>query len=213
MRSKTIFVVSIAFTTCALFCPRFASARNSTNGSTVAPSASPTVAQREASRMVPAQAVLERGIDAKKMQSGEQFRATLRQTVHLKNGVELPRNTVLVGTIATDQMHDGGTSTLALRFTKAQLKDGKVVPIRADIMGVAGPADAYVTDSYVSGGTITPWDGKTLRVDEPGALSGVDFHSSIGSPNSGRFVSTKKDEMKLSAGSQIALAIAAAQNS
>lgn len=52
-----------------------------------------------------------------------------------------------------------------------------------------------------------------LQIDEIGALSGVDLHSRIASKNSGVFVSTKKDDMKLSAGSEFALAIAVRKNS
>jgi hypothetical protein len=208
MNSKTIFAISIAFAAFALVPPVSARAQNPTNAS--GPAVSANAAKREASRMVPAQAVLDNGIDAKKMQPGEQFRATLRATVLLKNGVELPRDTVLVGTITTDRM-GGGTSTLALRFTEAQMKDGKTVPIQADIMGVAGPAqDAF--DSRNPGYTLSPWDGKTTQIDQVGALSGFDFHGSIGSRNSGLFVSKKKDEMNLRAGSRISLAIAAAQS-
>jgi hypothetical protein len=208
MNSKTIFAVSIAFAAFALAHPVSAHAQNSMSAPD--PAVSADAAQSEASQMVPAQAVLDKGIDAKKMQPGEQFRATLRQTVQLKNGVELPRDTVLVGTIATDQM-GGGASTLALRFTEAQMKNGKTVPIQADIMGIAGPSED-ASDSTIPGYILTPWDGKTTQVDEPDALSGVDFHGSIGSRNSGLFVSKTKDEMKLTAGSQISLAIAAAQN-
>ena len=210
MRCKATFAVSIAFTTCALLYPSLASARNATNGSTndsTATPAAPMAAQHEASQMVAAQAVLDKGIDARKVQRGDQFRATLNKTVYLKNGTELPKDTTLVGTIATDQMRSGGTSTFALRFTKAELKDGKVIPIQADIMGVAGPSGGDSTDSYLGNYNISPWDGKTLRIDEPSAISGFDFHGRIGGQNSGQFVSTKKDDMKLSAGSQIALAI------
>ncbi len=209
MNSKAILAVSIAFAIFALAHPGVACAQDSTNVSTTDPNVSASVAQREASRMVPAQAVLEKTIDAKKMQPGEQFQATLRETVHLKDGLELPRDTVLVGTIATDQMRSGGTSTLALRFTKAQLKDGKVVPIQADIMGVTPPSGTAVWDNDDPDASLLPWDGKSLQVDEPDALSGFDFHGRIGSPNSGVFVSTKRDEMKLSSGSDLSLAIAA----
>ncbi len=209
MRSKSIFVVWIALATCVLVYPRSASARNSSHAAAADPSVPSAVVRREASLMVPAQAVLEKAIDARKMQPGEQFRATLRGTVHLKSGLELPRDTVLLGTIATDQMRDGGTSTLALRFTKAQLKDGKVVPIQAAIMGVSAPSDGDAWEYGDPAANLPRWDGKTLQIDELGALSGVDFHGRIGSPNSGVFVSTKKDEMKLSPGSQLSLAIAA----
>ncbi|MGA2909797.1 MAG: hypothetical protein ABSE36_19010 [Terracidiphilus sp.] len=206
MNCKSLFAVSITFAASVLAQSGSARAQTSfASDSNVSASAS----QSEASQMVPAQAVLDKGIDARKMQPGEQFRAKLSESVQLKNGMELPRDAVLVGTIATDQMQGGGTSTLALRFTQAQLKSGKVVPIQADIMGVAGSASDSPDPNYPNE-ALTPWDGKSTQVDETGAISGVELHSSIGSPNSGEFVSKKKDEMKLSAGSQISLAIAAA---
>jgi|SRR5579863_7543332 len=204
MRTRGMFAISIALTTAALLYPGLTSAQNSASGP-----ADPPQAQGVASQMVPAEATLDKPIDARKVHPGEEFKATLSGTVQLKNGTELPRDTVLVGTIAADQMQSGGTSTLALRFTKAQLKDGKVIPIKADIMGISGPNEGDPTESYFTSYNITPWDGTTTNVDEPSAISGFDFHSRIGGQDSGLFESTKKDEIKLSAGSQIALAIAA----
>jgi hypothetical protein len=207
MSSKAVLAVSIAFTTCALIYPRLTHAQDAQNTTSPNSSATPAAAQQEASQMVPAEAVLANGIDAKKVQSGQQFRARLSETVTLKNGTELPRDTVLVGTIATDQMAAGGTSTLALRFTQAQLKGGKVMPIDAAIMGIVGPSDGVPGESYIANYGVTPWDGHSLRVDEPNAVAGFDLHSTIGGRNSAQFVSTKRDEMKLASGSQIALAI------
>ncbi|MGA2909796.1 MAG: hypothetical protein ABSE36_19005 [Terracidiphilus sp.] len=205
MKSKNILTLSIAFAACALLYLGSASAQNSTAADSVDPSVPTSVAQNEASQMVAADAILDNGIDAKKVQPGEQFRATLRDTVHLKNGTELPRDTVLVGTIATDQMREGGTSTLALRFTQAKLKDGKVVPIQAEIMGVTSQFDSDETWDFHH--SPFDWNGTTLQIDQP--LSGFDLHGSIGSPDSGVFVSTKKGAMKISSGSQLSLAIAA----
>lgn len=209
MRRKATLAVSIAFATCALLHPQSTSAQNSTNVSMPDPNVSLSTAQREAALMVPAQATLDKAIDARKIQPGQQFQAKLTGTVYLKNGLELPRDTVLVGTIATDKMRAGGTSTLALRFTKAELKGGKVVPIQADIMGVSRPTGGENWENISGAAPSLPWNGKTLRVDELGALSGVDLHSAVAAPNSGVFVSTKKDDMKLSPGSKLSLAIAA----
>jgi len=165
-------------------------------------------AQREADQMVPAEAVLVRAIDAKKMQRGQQIEAKLTDTVHLKNGVDLPKGTSLVGKVATDSMGVDGRSTLALQFTKADLKDGKVVPVDATIIGVAPPEYGAAWDGSASQAPPSAWNGKTLQVDEIGVISGVDLHSRIGGRDSAVFVSSKKDNMKFSNQSQLSLAIA-----
>jgi len=71
-------------------------------------------------------------------------------------------------------------------------------------MGVTPPSTAYF------GGTVAPepWDGKTVSINEPGVISGFDFHGNINANNSGVFVSKKKDDLKLSRGSLFSLAIA-----
>ncbi|MGB7264229.1 MAG: hypothetical protein WBC92_01870 [Terracidiphilus sp.] len=158
--------------------------------------------------MVPAQAVLAQAIDAKKMQPGQQFQAKLSDTVHLKNGVELPKGTELIGKVATDKMGVDGRSTLALRFTKADLKNGKVLPIEATIIGIAPPEYGSAWDGSDGQAPPNTWNGKTLQIDEIGALSGVDLHSAIAAQNSGVFVSSKKDNMKFSNQTQLSLAIA-----
>jgi hypothetical protein len=164
--------------------------------------------QSMAAQMVPAQAVLDRALDAKKAQKGEQFHATLSGKVHLKNGTDLPRGTTLVGTIADDNMQQyGARSMLALRFSQAQLKDGKTIPIQATIIGVGQPASTDSWDQSAGGAPPDAWNGKALQIDVVGVLSGVDLHSRIGGENSGVFVSTKRDDMKLAAQSQLSLAI------
>jgi hypothetical protein len=204
MSSKANFVLPIALVSFILLCPAGARAWNSAKTSAAGLSVSASSAQDVAARMVPAEAVLEQRITAKKAESGQQFQAKLIKAAYLKNGIELPRDTALIGTIVKDQMSAGGTSTLALRFTEAKLTGGKVIPIRAAIMEVTPPSTSY------SGGTVTPdpWDGKTVSVDEPGVVSGFDFHGNLNSNNSGVFVSIRKDDLRLSSGSQFSLAIA-----
>jgi hypothetical protein len=119
---------------------------------------------------------------------------------------------MLIGSVATDDMQLAGTSKLALRFSQAQLKNGQVIPIKATIVGVlpsesSNPEDG-VTPGVGGDQAQTGWSNGTLQVDQIDALSGVDLHSKIASANSGVFVSTRKNDVKLSKGSEIELAIA-----
>ena len=192
--------ISLSIAACLAFaCPQFAHARSTTNSQTANGAMMQSVARREARVMTPANANLEKVLQADKIQQGYQFKATLDGSVHLKNGPDLPRGAVLVGKVTTDQMKPGGPSTLALRFTQADLKDGKTIPIKATIVGITGPE--YNTGFNVANET-SSWSSKTLRVDQIGVLSGVDLHSNIGSRNSGVLVAQKKDNVKLDAGSQ-----------
>jgi hypothetical protein len=209
MKSSSMFAVSLAVAACALFCPRFASASSVNSVADFNETVPPATAKREAGRMVPAEAILAQQIDSKHARPGEQFQAKLTDHVQLKDGTELPKGTELIGTVATDHMGANGTSTLALNFTSADLKNGKQIPIRATIIGIAPPEyGAGWTGSATQAGP-SRWNGDTLQVDEVDALSGVDLHSRIAGKNSGVFVSNKKDNMRISNQSQLSLAIAA----
>ncbi len=166
---------------------------------------------REAMRMVRARATLDRNLDSTKVKPGDEFRARLAKKVQLNNGPLLPEGTVLVGKVAADDMNVGGTSKFALRFTHANLKDGQVVPIKATIVGIYAPETVTSEDYPIPAGDEVPntWNDGTLAVDQIDALPGVNLHSKIASKNSGVFVSTKKDNFKLEAESEFALAIAA----
>ena len=206
MKREAAISLSIAVASLSLLCPGFLHASGEAGAQPAANTVSVAAQQREASMMVPAQVALVKDLDSRKMQPGHQFRAVLSGTVHLKSGVELPRGTVLLGTVVTDQMQVKGTSRLALRFTQAKLKSGKVIPVMATIMGITPPAYGFYS---TPGGN--KWDGSTLQMDQVDAISGVDLHSAIARVNSGVFVSNKKDDVKLAAGSQMMLAIAAQQ--
>lgn len=165
---------------------------------------------REAMKMVPARAALDRTLVADQVKPGDEFRAKLAKNVQLDNGPELPKGTILVGRVSTDDMNETGTSKLALRFTEAMLKDGQKVPIKATIVGVAGPETTNSEDYPVAAGSQVPnsWTDGTLAVDQINAIRGFDLHSKIASKNSGVFVSTKKDNIKIDSGSELELAIA-----
>lgn len=170
----------------------------------------------EAAHMVPARAALARTLDAKDAKQGQPFEAKLAGKVHLKNGQTLPRGTVLVGKVGQDDMNENGKSKLALCIDQARLKDGKTIPLKATIVGVYGPqaGDANTVAYQVAAGSQEPnnWSRNITQVDQIGALSGVDLHSQIGSQNSGVLVSTKKDDIKLRTGTELALALAPENN-
>ncbi|MGP8270022.1 MAG: hypothetical protein ACLQLH_08145 [Terracidiphilus sp.] len=137
--------------------------------------------------------------------------ARLYETVHLKNGPELPHGTVLIGTVTIDPTPENGASKLALRFTQAKLKDGEVVPIKATLEEVLRPDHGFIATTYDYEPTI--FNKQILQFEQLNALSGVDLHSQIANRNSGVFVATRKKDVNLHAGTVLELSIAAAQNS
>lgn len=203
MKRRTIFAFSLAAASFALLSPNSIPAQDTSSQG--AGMAATPAAQQEAAAMSPAQAELVKGLDARKVQSGTRIRARLTDTVHLKDGRELPHGTRLTGTVTADSVQSGTASRLALRFTQAELKDGKTIPIAATIVGVAPPIDSM--DSGVASDISTAWDGRTTQVDQQSVMSGVDLHSRIGGDNSGVFVAAGKDDVKLAVGSRLALAI------
>jgi len=165
--------------------------------------------QPDASKMVPAQVALKTTLDAKKLQPGATFNATLASKVHLANGPELPAGTVLVGQVTDDDMQVAGTLKLAVRFTGAQLKNGQIVPIKATIVNVVNPGDVVFDGN--SPAPVQSTDNWTVsqKTDQVNVHAGVDMHSTVASNNSGVFVSTKGKDLQLKAGSQFSIGIAA----
>ncbi len=207
MKSTAAISLSIAVVSLGLLHSNLTHAQSAEPSQHSNSTVAPVAAQREAMQMVPARAALATTLDARKTSPGHQFRATLKDTVHLKDGTELPRGTVLVGIVATDTAQSNGAARLALRFTQAELKNGKEIPIKATIVGVVPQGGSFPDQPDHPIGDV--WNENTLQVDQLGALSGADLHSRIASRNSGVFVSTKKGDVKLSSGSQLTLAIAA----
>lgn len=199
---------SLAIATAVLALPLFTFGQTATNSSGNS-TYSQSTGQHEATRMVPANAALLRTINAKDVAPGYQFKAKLSRAAKLDDGTKLPAGTVLLGKVEQDDMQLQGTSKLALRFDQAVLKDGKIIPIKATIVGVYPPQAVNAEDYPVVAGNQVPngWNDGTLQVDQINALPGVDLHSKIKSQNSGVFVSTKKDEVKLNTGSEFQLAI------
>ena len=220
MRIKATISLSSAMICLSLLMPQFAwgESKNepaASSNSASAAAADTTAARSEATAMVPAQAALVRPIDAKKTKAGTQIRVKLAVTVQLKNGPKLPAGTALIGTVDDAEAQASGGSKLVLNFTQAELKDGKVVPVKATIVGVYAPANEDADGHPLAFGTQVNngWNDSMLKIDVPGALSGIDLHSAIADKESGTLVATKKNDVKLAAGSEIALALAAQTDS
>jgi hypothetical protein len=212
MKIQTALTLSVATLSLGLLIPQSAMAHPASPGaqdSTAGQGSAPR-GTHEAMEMVSAHAALDSSIDAKKATAGQTFEARLANKVRLKNGPTLPAGTALVGKVGTDDMQMNGMSKLALRFTKAELKSGQIIPIKATIVGVYGPNSGAPTGYPVAAGDQVPssWNDGTLQVDQLNAMSGVDLHSKISSRNSGELISTKKDDIKLTAGTEFGLAIA-----
>jgi hypothetical protein len=195
---------TLAFATAVLALPLFAYPQNT-----------PIAGHHEATELKPARAVLVHTLDADEDHDGSGVQARLDQKVTLDNGTQLPRGTMLLGKVAKDDMQEQGLVKLAVRFDQARLKDGSTVPVRATIVGLYGPGSAG-TDSTAAQQTgiqvPNDWTAKTLQMDQENVVSGVDLHSKISSQNSGVFVSTKKNDIKLRAGSEIQFAIGPASH-
>jgi hypothetical protein len=170
---------------------------------------SASAGEQEAMRMVPAQGALLDSINSGKIGSGNEFKVRLAGKVRLSNGTELPSGTVLVGTV-TKNNQQVNESQLTLRFTQANLKDGRVVPIKATIVGVARPETSGFEGYSVSPGNQSPndWTDQILKVEQINVASHVDLHSEIASEDSGVFVSTGNHDFKVAEGTEIKLAIA-----
>ena len=166
---------------------------------------SATAGSQATAGLVPAEVALNKTLDARKDQPGAAFEATLKSAVHLKDGTELPKGTLLEGKVAAADAKSKGALELSLVFTDAKLKGGKVVPIEATIVGLADPAIG--TDSNSSYDGPTPWNGSATQFDLTGALDNVDLHSTIGSENSGTLVASGKGDVKMSSGSRLSLAL------
>jgi len=212
MKKTSLISFPVAALSMALLLPGLTYAQDTVNSqSSQDPmSQSNGMAAQEAAQMVPARAYLKNKFDARKAQPGAQFTAKLSESVQVKNGPKLPRGTELIGTVASNDKQTDGTSKLALTISEADMKNGEKVPVKATIVGVWGPEDETAQGYNVTPGEEeeNDWNAKVLTIDEINAVSGVDLHSVIGGDNSGVFVAKKNKNVKLSAGSELALAIA-----
>ena len=114
-----------------------------------------STADSSASWLAGGTARLNRAIDSQTARQGDAVEARLIDAVKTPDGVKLPTGTELHGTVsAVKASQDGGPSSISLRFDKAELKNGKTVPVKVTVIG-AYPNDENQVTLYGQA-TMTP---------------------------------------------------------
>jgi len=154
---------------------------------------------------------LESTINSDSVKQGQTIAAKLDNTV-TSNGVTLDKGTELQGTVvdAAPSAHHGPAS-LTLLFTKAEMKDGKSIPVKVTLLA-AYPSSQGEDATY--GETLMPPPPRHVdpqqKVDqEPGLLHHVELKSSVQAENSGTF-SKENGNFRLNQGTYLQVGIAPA---
>ena len=86
-------------------------------------------------------ATLERSVDARRAKPGDEVSARTNESFTTANGTTIPRGSRLVGRVTEARAHARGegeaASQLGIVFDRAELPDGRVVPMQATIQAVA----------------------------------------------------------------------------
>jgi hypothetical protein len=119
--------------------------------------------------LVGVRAQLNKSLNAKKAKVGDVVVANPEAKVHLADGVDLKTNSELIGHVDTVKPSvDGGNSAISVTFDKAQLKDGRLIPIKATILWIGQPPNE-VNPTL----TMAPADRTTPGVGEEAGGSDV----------------------------------------
>jgi hypothetical protein len=159
---------------------------------------------QNANHLVAADAELQHSLSAKTAKPGQIITARLTESVHMADGKELPRNTVLLGHIDKVQPSlDKSISKIVLTFNEARLQNGQKIPVKGAIIGV-----------YPEGTeTSAPDLSSELKVEqEPSSSHGYALTSSINSSNSGILTANGKN-VRLVDGTELQFALAPARSS
>jgi len=147
-------------------------------------------------------ASLDKVINTASATQGQVVSAKLTQTIKTPEGLKLPRGTELIGRVDEVQAsHDKSPAKLVLTFDRARLKDGKEIPIKATLIGIASPGTPEEQTEQVAGR-----DG----FDQvPNSSSGTTLHSRIEANSSGTLTRPDKN-IRLIDGTELQIAVAPA---
>src|SRR5579883_954960 len=141
------------------------------------------------SAVAPAQDALESGdaqlihrLDSASAMKGQMVAARLTQSIKAPGGLDLPSGTRLIGYVADVQpSREKGPARLALTFDKAELKNGKEIPIKATLVEISPAGTSPDLHEHVA--------ANDSFDQQPGLLSGVSMHSAVQGQTSGTLMS------------------------
>ncbi len=159
-RTVRLFLITFATVAFLISIPRVSRAQEQ-----AAASAQPTSPEIHA--------VLEKLVHPKKVKVGDAVSARLTDSTKLNDGTELPKGTHIVGKVTEIKLKADkeGPSKLGLLFDKAQLKDGKEIPLTMALVSVAphweqGGVDPVAADNGASSaGRVTQMSQAAGRTD------------------------------------------------
>lgn len=120
-------------------------------------------------RLVGVRATLDKTLDARKVKEGDVVTARPEAKIHIADGIDIETSSRLVGHVNTVQPStDNGDSAITVTFDKAQLKDGRQIPIKAIILWIGQPP-SLLNPTEVS----APADRTTPGVGVGAGMSGT----------------------------------------
>ena len=155
---------------------------------------------------------LDRVLDSQNAKPGQAVEVKLDGSVRTADGMDLPKGTELMGQVSRAQASEsGGPSSISLVFTRAQLKDGKTIPVKVTVVGAYPASDGYEAtygyEDVAPAPKILNLKGKYDQ--EAGILSNISMTSSVQGHNSATFM-RKDGNIKLAAGTILQVEIGAA---
>lgn len=116
------------------------------------------------------EAELTKGLDARKAKPGDPVMAKCTREMKGKGDFRIPKNAKLIGHVTEAQARGRGQgeSSLGITFEKAQLKDGREIPLQAVIQAIA-PSESVAMDmgSMASANESANVSGESARTGGP----------------------------------------------
>jgi hypothetical protein len=128
-----------------------------TSQSSTQPNSNEAAMNSAAARLKPVTGELTSKLDSKSAKQGDSVMVKTDETLTISPGTEIPKGSKLLGRITNVQPRGDGkeNSQIAIQFDRAELKDGKTLPIESVIKSVA-PSDSDESMNASGGMGVSP---------------------------------------------------------